>query len=169
MPVFESLVKECMEEANIGPDVVRKYARAAGSISYFFRSVRWFHSDCTIWLIILFRNLERLKVGFNLRSSEYPLFLHLFGLSSSIDMFTISSSPRALTLPLLHLGRWTEKLNPLRFVEAIFSHYFLFVDVIMGQLTSHDQLLKQLRSGLFKPNCGLGEYATLGMSFFKSY
>ena len=39
LPIFESLVKECMEEANIGPDVVRKYARAAGSISYFFRSV----------------------------------------------------------------------------------------------------------------------------------
>jgi 8-oxo-dGTP pyrophosphatase MutT (NUDIX family) len=53
MPVFESLVKECMEEANIGPDIVRKYARAAGSISYFFRSVRRFHFDCTIWLFIL--------------------------------------------------------------------------------------------------------------------
>ena len=26
----------------------------------------------------LFRDLERLKVGFNLRSSEYVLFLHLF-------------------------------------------------------------------------------------------
>jgi 8-oxo-dGTP pyrophosphatase MutT (NUDIX family) len=52
MPIFESLVKECMEEANIGPDIVRKYARAAGSISYFFRSVRWFHFDCTNWLFI---------------------------------------------------------------------------------------------------------------------
>ena len=52
MPIFECLVKECMEEANIGPDIVRKYARAAGSISYFSRSVRWFHFDCTIWLFI---------------------------------------------------------------------------------------------------------------------
>jgi 8-oxo-dGTP pyrophosphatase MutT (NUDIX family) len=41
MPIFESLIKECMEEANIEPDIVRKYARAAGSISYFFRSVRF--------------------------------------------------------------------------------------------------------------------------------
>ena len=52
MPILESLVKECMEEANIEPDIVRKHARAAGSISYFFRSVRWFHFDCTIWLFI---------------------------------------------------------------------------------------------------------------------
>ncbi|KAL0571257.1 hypothetical protein V5O48_010705 [Marasmius crinis-equi] len=37
MGMFESLVKECMEEASIPEDVVRKYARATGSISYFFR------------------------------------------------------------------------------------------------------------------------------------
>lgn len=48
MPIFESLVKECMEEANIGSDIVHKYARAAGSISYFFRSVRWFHFDLVV-------------------------------------------------------------------------------------------------------------------------
>jgi hypothetical protein len=40
MPIFESLIKECMEEANIEPDIVRKYARAAGCVSYFYRSVR---------------------------------------------------------------------------------------------------------------------------------
>ena len=47
MSVFETLVEECMEEAqaSIGPDIVRKYARAAGSISYFSRSVRWFHGN----------------------------------------------------------------------------------------------------------------------------
>ncbi|KAF8152995.1 nudix hydrolase 20 [Crassisporium funariophilum] len=38
MPMFESLVKECMEEASIQPDVVRKYARAVGAISYFYRT-----------------------------------------------------------------------------------------------------------------------------------
>ena len=43
MPIFESLVKECMEEASIGPDIVRRYARAAGSVSYFFRSLSCFH------------------------------------------------------------------------------------------------------------------------------
>ena len=110
----------------------------------------------------LFRDLEPLKVGFNLRSSEYPLFLHLFRLSNSIDMFTISSFPRALTLPPSHLGRWMGKLNPLRFVKPIFSKHFK--NGITVQLASHEQLLKQLRSGLFKPNCGLGEYAFLIMS-----
>lgn len=34
--VFESLVKESMEEASIEEDVVRKHARSVGSISYFF-------------------------------------------------------------------------------------------------------------------------------------
>ena len=76
MPIFESLVKECMEEANIGPDIVRRYVRAAGSISYFFRSV--VSSALIIRTGHLFCDLERLKVGFNLRSSEYVLFLHLF-------------------------------------------------------------------------------------------
>lgn len=37
MKIFESLVKECMEEASIAEDVVRKYARAVGAISYFIR------------------------------------------------------------------------------------------------------------------------------------
>lgn len=34
--VFESLVKESMEEASIEEEVVRKHARSTGSISYFF-------------------------------------------------------------------------------------------------------------------------------------
>jgi len=37
MPVFESLVKECMEEASLGADMVQKHVRGAGAISYFFR------------------------------------------------------------------------------------------------------------------------------------
>ena len=37
MGVFESLVRECMEEASIEADIVRKHTRAVGSISYFFR------------------------------------------------------------------------------------------------------------------------------------
>ncbi len=39
MSIFDSLVKECMEEASLEPDVVRKYTRAVGSISYFIRCV----------------------------------------------------------------------------------------------------------------------------------
>jgi len=35
---FDTLVKECMEEASIEADIVRKYARATGAISYFFRT-----------------------------------------------------------------------------------------------------------------------------------
>ncbi|KAF9453350.1 nudix hydrolase 20 [Macrolepiota fuliginosa MF-IS2] len=34
---FESMVKECMEEASLDAGIVRKYARAVGAISYFFR------------------------------------------------------------------------------------------------------------------------------------
>jgi hypothetical protein len=37
MPVFESLVKECMEEASIPGDIARKHIRGAGAISYFLR------------------------------------------------------------------------------------------------------------------------------------
>lgn len=36
---FESLVKESMEEASIEENIIRKYARAVGSLSYFFRYV----------------------------------------------------------------------------------------------------------------------------------
>jgi hypothetical protein len=37
MPIFDSLVKECMEEASLDAETVRRYAKAVGSISYFIR------------------------------------------------------------------------------------------------------------------------------------
>jgi len=37
MPVFESLVKECMEEASLDAEIIRKHTKAVGSISYFIR------------------------------------------------------------------------------------------------------------------------------------
>ena len=37
LSAFEALVKECMEEASIAAEVVRKHVLAAGAISYFFR------------------------------------------------------------------------------------------------------------------------------------
>ncbi len=37
--VFETLVKECMEEASIEEDFVRKHAKSVGSTTYFFRCV----------------------------------------------------------------------------------------------------------------------------------
>ncbi|KAF8902550.1 nudix hydrolase 20 [Gymnopilus junonius] len=40
MSTFESLIKECMEEASIEPELVRKHTRAVGSISYFFRTAK---------------------------------------------------------------------------------------------------------------------------------
>ncbi|KAF9011786.1 nudix hydrolase 20 [Cyathus striatus] len=40
MSPFESLVKECMEEASIEEHIVRKHALATGAISYFFRTVK---------------------------------------------------------------------------------------------------------------------------------
>lgn len=36
--VFESLVKEAMEEASIPEDIVRKYAKSVGSVSYFYQN-----------------------------------------------------------------------------------------------------------------------------------
>jgi len=36
--IFESLVKESMEEASLEEDFVRKHARAVGAVSYFFRT-----------------------------------------------------------------------------------------------------------------------------------
>lgn len=38
MGIFDSLVKECMEEASIKEDVVREYVRGTGAVSYFFRT-----------------------------------------------------------------------------------------------------------------------------------
>jgi hypothetical protein len=40
MAAFESLVKESMEEASIEEEIVRKHARAVGSISYFYKTKR---------------------------------------------------------------------------------------------------------------------------------
>ncbi|KAF7305599.1 Thiamine pyrophosphokinase [Mycena chlorophos] len=38
MPIFEALVKECMEEASLAEELVRPNVRAVGCISYFFRT-----------------------------------------------------------------------------------------------------------------------------------
>ncbi|KAJ7732778.1 NUDIX hydrolase domain-like protein [Mycena maculata] len=38
MPIFEALVKECMEEASLNEDLVRAHARSVGCVSYFFRT-----------------------------------------------------------------------------------------------------------------------------------
>ncbi|KAJ7839017.1 nudix hydrolase 20 [Mycena olivaceomarginata] len=40
MPVFEALVKECMEEASLPEELVRAHVRAVGCISYFFRTAK---------------------------------------------------------------------------------------------------------------------------------
>jgi hypothetical protein len=37
MGMFESLVKESMEEASIPDDIVRRHAKTVGAVSYFFR------------------------------------------------------------------------------------------------------------------------------------
>lgn len=40
MGMYESMEKECMEEASLDAALVKKYARAVGVISYFFRYAR---------------------------------------------------------------------------------------------------------------------------------
>ncbi|KAJ7645804.1 NUDIX hydrolase domain-like protein [Mycena rosella] len=40
MPIFEALVKECMEEASLGEELVRAHTRGVGCISYFFRTAK---------------------------------------------------------------------------------------------------------------------------------
>ena len=39
MSAWDSLVKECMEEASIDADVVNCHCRCTGAISYFYRCV----------------------------------------------------------------------------------------------------------------------------------
>ncbi|KAG7451580.1 nudix hydrolase 20 [Guyanagaster necrorhizus] len=46
MGMFDSLAKECMEEASIEEDIVRQYVRATGAVSYFFRtSAGWLQPE----------------------------------------------------------------------------------------------------------------------------
>jgi len=46
MGVYKSLVKECMEEASLPEDLVKRHARAVGAISYFFRtSAGWLQPE----------------------------------------------------------------------------------------------------------------------------
>ncbi|KAF5348027.1 hypothetical protein D9758_010035 [Tetrapyrgos nigripes] len=46
MGMFESLVKECMEEASIEENIVRQHARATGVISYFYKtSAGWLQPE----------------------------------------------------------------------------------------------------------------------------
>ncbi|KAJ6545425.1 NUDIX hydrolase domain-like protein [Mycena capillaripes] len=40
MPIFEALVKECMEEASLNEELARKHVRPVGCISYFFRTAQ---------------------------------------------------------------------------------------------------------------------------------
>jgi len=47
MGVFESLVKESMEEASIDESIIKAHAKAVGAISYFIRFV-----DLNFWAII---------------------------------------------------------------------------------------------------------------------
>ncbi|KAF8957520.1 nudix hydrolase 20 [Flammula alnicola] len=99
MTMFDSLVKECMEEASIEADIVIKHARATGSVSYFFRTSKG-------WL--------------------QPEVEYVYNILIPTGLDPVPFTPRPLD------GE----------VES-----FEFV--------SHDQLLQQLRSGLFKPNCAL--------------
>ena len=46
MGMFESLVKESMEEASLEEDLVRKHAKAVGVVSYFYRtSAGWLQPE----------------------------------------------------------------------------------------------------------------------------
>ena len=43
---FEALIKESMEEASLEEDIILKHARAAGVVSYFFRtSTGWLQPE----------------------------------------------------------------------------------------------------------------------------
>ena len=39
MSVYDTLVKECMEEASLPEDIVRRYTKATGSVSFYTRQV----------------------------------------------------------------------------------------------------------------------------------
>ncbi|KJA23895.1 hypothetical protein HYPSUDRAFT_162824 [Hypholoma sublateritium FD-334 SS-4] len=99
MSIFESLVKECMEEASIEADVIREHTRAVGAISYFYRTDKgWLHPEI-----------------------EY---IYDTVIPPNVD-------------PSLFTPRPSDG------------------EVESFEFASHERLLKQLRAGLFKPNCGL--------------
>ncbi|KAF9045458.1 nudix hydrolase 20 [Panaeolus papilionaceus] len=60
MSMFESLVKECMEEASLEEYLVRKYSRAVGVISYFYRSSKgWLQPEIEyVYEIKIPRNVD---------------------------------------------------------------------------------------------------------------
>ena len=71
MAKFESIVKESMEEASIAEDIVRKYARSVGCVSYYnkciARVIITLHSELMHSVLFL---SERVKDGYSPKSSE---------------------------------------------------------------------------------------------------
>lgn len=73
--VFESLVKESMEEASIAEEVVREHAKSVGSISYFFRYDS-FSASPPLWTPLMFGFIARLRAGCSQRLSECLQIIH---------------------------------------------------------------------------------------------
>lgn len=60
MSVFESLVKECMEEASMPDGIVREYVRAVGAVSYFFRfAAKFIWTNTFLMIRFILQDLER--------------------------------------------------------------------------------------------------------------
>ncbi|KAF6745973.1 nudix hydrolase 20 [Ephemerocybe angulata] len=98
MSPFESLVKECMEEASLPDNVVRNRIQANGAVSYFFRTSKG-------WL--------------------QPEVQYIYDIAVPKDADRSLFQPRPLD------GE----------VESF-------------ELMSQDEVIENLRAGLFKPNCG---------------
>ncbi|KAG2020408.1 nudix hydrolase 20, variant 3 [Coprinopsis cinerea AmutBmut pab1-1] len=100
MSPFESLVKECMEEASLPDHVVRKHIKAVGAISYTIRTTKG-------WL--------------------QPEVEYVYDL-----VIPPNSDP------------------------ALFQPKPLDGEVESFELMSQERVIKELRAGQFKPNCGMG-------------
>jgi len=120
MSPFESLVKECMEEASLPDELVRNRIVATGVISYFFRYA--LHHRLSSWT----DELPRTSKGWLQPEVEYVYDI-------AVPQGTDSS---------------------------LFQPKPLDGEVESFELMSQDQVIKKLREGQFKPNCGMGEYHT---------
>jgi hypothetical protein len=68
MPILETLMKECMEEASLSDDIVRPHIKAVGALSYFTRYA--YRRFALSSFFLSNQPLEQPKDGFSPRLSD---------------------------------------------------------------------------------------------------
>ncbi len=134
--IYESMEKECMEEASLDATLVKKYARAVGAVSYFFRCVR-----------TIFR---RLQANSCVRTSQgwlQPEIEYVYGIAIPPHIDGSIFEPKPLDGEVESFEVGLVFITPSQANNAI-------------QFMNQDKVTEKLRAGLFKPNCGLGKWFT---------